>query len=146
MKIGELARVTGVSIETIRYYERSGVLPEAPRTEGNYRAYTGAHLERLSFVRHCRGLNMTLAEIRTLLQFKDAPHMPCGAVNALLDQHIGQVAQRIRELRQLEKQLKGLRQQCQTAVDTAHCGILSGLAQAARQGQATTRTAAQGFS
>ncbi|OGB31075.1 MAG: Cd(II)/Pb(II)-responsive transcriptional regulator [Burkholderiales bacterium RIFCSPLOWO2_12_FULL_61_40] len=132
MKIGELARITGTPIETIRYYERSGVLPEAPRTEGNYRVYTDAHAERLSFARHCRSLDMTLAEIRMLLQFKDAPQTHCGAVNALLDQHIGQVAQRIRELRQLEKQLKGLREQCQTAQDAAHCGILSGLTQAAR--------------
>ena len=132
MKIGELARTTGTPIETIRYYERSGVLPAPPRTEGNYRVYSNAHAECLSFVRHCRSLDMSLAEIRMLLQFKNAPHTPCGAVNALLDQHIGLVAQRLLELRQLEKQLKNLREQCQTAQEAAHCGILAGLTHAAR--------------
>jgi len=62
MKIGELAKATHTQVETIRYYEREGLLPETPRTEGNYRVYGSEHVERLSFIRHCRGLDMTLAK------------------------------------------------------------------------------------
>ena len=112
MKIGELALAAQTQVETIRYYEREGLLPQAPRSEGNYRIYRAEHVERLAFVRHCRSLDMTLDEIRVLLRFKDEPQAECGEVNALLDEHIGHVANRIRELRQLEKQLKALRKQC----------------------------------
>lgn len=133
MKIGELARTTGTPVETIRFYEREGLLPQTARTEGNYRIYTPAHGERLSFVRHCRSLDMTLDEIRVLLRFKDAPGDDCAGVNALLDEHIGHVGARIRGLRQLEKQLKSLRAQCHTAQDAGHCGILTGLASLARE-------------
>lgn len=73
MKIGELARLAGSNAETIRYYEREGLLPKASRSESNYRIYTDAHLERLTFIRHCRNLDMTLGEIRTLLHFKASP-------------------------------------------------------------------------
>ena len=127
MKIGALSQATGVPVDTIRHYEREGLLPETARTEGNYRIYTPAHVQRLSFIRHCRGLDMTLQEIRALLRFKDAPDADCGEVNALLDEHIGHVAHRIRELRALEQQLRELRATCRTAQDTAHCGILNQL-------------------
>jgi Cd(II)/Pb(II)-responsive transcriptional regulator len=127
MKIGELASTTATPVETIRYYEREGLLPAAARTEGNYRVYSAAHTQRLQFVRHCRSLDMTLQEIRTLLALQDAPDDSCDEVNDLLDAHIGHVAQRMRELRQLEKQLKALRARCQGAGDMAHCGILQGL-------------------
>jgi Cd(II)/Pb(II)-responsive transcriptional regulator len=130
MKIGELAKAAQTQVETIRYYEREGLLPQAPRTAGNYRIYGREHLERLAFVRHCRSLDMTLDEIRVLLRFKDDPRAECGEVNALLDEHIGHVATRIRELRQLEKQLKVLREQCADVQDAAHCGILNELVQA----------------
>jgi Cd(II)/Pb(II)-responsive transcriptional regulator len=131
MKIGELARAAQTPVDTIRYYEREGLLPAAPRSDGNYRLYSPDHAERLAFVRHCRSLDMTLDEIRALLRVKDAPQAPCTDVNTLLDAHITHVATRIRELRQLEKQLKALRQQCAGASDAAHCGILTGLTQAA---------------
>ena len=127
MKIGALSQATGVPVDTIRHYEREGLLPETARTEGNYRIYTPAHVQRLSFIRHCRGLDMTLQEIRALLRFKDAPDADCGEVNTLLDEHIGHVAHRIRELRALELQLRELRATCRTAQDTAHCGILNQL-------------------
>ena len=131
MKIGELAKAACTQVETIRYYEREGLLPLAPRSDANYRVYEDVHVERLAFIRHCRSLDMTLDEVRLLLRFKDAPQNDCTEVNALLDEHIGHVAMRIRELRQLEKQLTALREQCASAQDAAHCGILNGLALAA---------------
>lgn len=129
MRIGALSIQTGVPIDTIRHYEREGLLPPAARTEGNYRIYEAAHAQRLSFIRHCRGLDMALNEIRVLLHFKDAPNEDCGEVNALLDEHIGHVTQRIRELRALEKQLRELRDTCRTTQDAEHCGILHHLSE-----------------
>lgn len=73
MKIGELAQASATPTETIRFYEREGLLPHAPRSQGNYRIYQNDHVDRLVFVRHCRSLDMALAEIRQLLQFKDSP-------------------------------------------------------------------------
>ncbi len=130
MKIGELAVAAQTQVETIRYYEREGLLPQAPRSDGNYRIYRAEHIERLAFVRHCRSLDMTLDEIRVLLRFKDSPRSGCGEVDALLDEHIGHVAARIRELRQLEKQLKALREQCHGPRDATQCGILKELVHA----------------
>lgn len=127
MKIGELAAAGQTQVETIRYYEREGLLPNAPRSEGNYRIYGPDHLERLAFVRHCRSLDMTLDEIRVLLRFKDDPQAECGEVNAMLDEHIGHVRTRIRGLRQLEKQLQALREQCDDVREAASCGILNHL-------------------
>jgi len=127
MKIGELSRATATPIETIRFYEREGLLPAATRSEGNYRVYQQPHVERLSFIRHCRSLDMALDEIRQLLRFKESPQENCAGVNELLDDHIEHVAQRVRELRALEKQLRSLREQCAEASGTADCGILKGL-------------------
>lgn len=131
MKIGELASAAGTQAETIRYYEREGLLPVPPRSDANYRVYGGEHVERLAFIRHCRSLDMTLDEIRALLHFKDSPAENCGKVNSLLDEHIGHVASRIRDLKALEKELRGLREQCITSEASDSCGILSGLDKAA---------------
>jgi Cd(II)/Pb(II)-responsive transcriptional regulator len=129
MKIGELARVTGTPVETLRYYEREEMLPAPARTEGNFRVYSKAHVDRVLFIRHCRSLDMALDEIRVLLAFKDAPGENCAGVNALLDEHIGHVAARIRELRALQRQLIQLRERCDDVQETARCGIMRGLAQ-----------------
>ena len=109
MKIGALAEATATSIETIRFYEREGLLPPPARAENNYRVYLPAHVERLAFIRQCRHLDMTLDEIRALIALRQAPAQDCTEVNALLDAHIGHVAQRIRELRALEQDLLALR-------------------------------------
>ena len=129
MKIGELAKLTDCQVETIRYYEREGLLPEPARSEGNYRLYTQAHVERLTFIRNCRSLDMTLDEIRILLNFKASPDENCAVVNQLLDEHIGHVAQRIVELQELERQLRELRQRCPDNRQVQHCGILKELSQ-----------------
>ena len=134
MKIGDLARAAGTQAETIRYYEREGLLPEPARTESNYRSYGQEHLQRLAFIRHCRSLDMTLDEIRALLRFKDDPAGNCESVNELLDEHIGHVAERIRELRRLQAELKALRAQCDAA--GASCGILDSLDQDAKRATA----------
>ena len=129
MKIGELARLAGSNVETVRYYEREGLLPKPGRSEGNYRIYGVMHQERLTFIRHCRSLDMTLDEIRTLLRFKESPEENCGEVNRLLDEHIGHVVRRIGELQALEKQLLELRSRCPDNRQASTCGILEGLSQ-----------------
>jgi Cd(II)/Pb(II)-responsive transcriptional regulator len=136
MHIGELARRTGVQVETIRYYEREGLLPEPARSDGNYRVYGSGHLEQLQFIRHCRSLDMSLDEVRALLRLRSSPAEECGDVNALLDEHLGHVERRIEALRGLERELKALRARCASATDAAHCGILSELEAASRRGLA----------
>ena len=128
MKIGDLAKNTNCPVETIRYYEHEGLLTEPARSDGNYRLYGDEHVDRLRFIRHCRSLDMTLDEIRLLLKFKDAPEKTCGEVNALLDEHIGHVADRVAELKTLEKHLKELRSLCRTVQTAKDCAILKSLA------------------
>ncbi|MBL8521351.1 MAG: Cd(II)/Pb(II)-responsive transcriptional regulator [Betaproteobacteria bacterium] len=127
MRIGELARAAGTDVETIRYYEKAGLIPAPPRTAGNYRHYGPDHAARLAFIRHCRALDMSLDEVRALLAFSDAPERECAGVNALLEAHIGHVVQRIAELQDLERTLRRLRRQCAKASRVADCGILDGL-------------------
>ena len=127
LKIGDLARLTQCPAETIRYYEREGLLPAPTRTAGNYRLYGPVHVERLSFIRNCRSLDMALDEIRQLLHVRDAPRENCEEAHRLLDEHIAHVGTRISELRDLERQLKGLRRECNSAREERECGILNGL-------------------
>lgn len=128
MKIGELAQVAQTTVETVRYYEKAGLLAQTARTAGNFRVYGPAHLERLRFIRNCRALDMSHEEIRTLLGLADQPTEGCGAINAVFDQHIAHVDERMRELAQLRQQLSALRQSCQSAQTVDACGILQGLA------------------
>ena len=139
MKIGDLSAQSVTPVETIRFYEREGLLPKPSRTSSNYRIYEGHHVERLAFIRRCRSLDMALDEIRALLALQSAHTESCEAVNNVLDEHIEHVAQRIRELTALKKQLVALRGQCAQAKDVAHCGILSGLGQGETLEQQTAR-------
>jgi len=135
MKIGELAKASDTAVETIRYYEREGLLPPPARTESNYRSYEEEHRARLRFIRRARSLDMSLDEVRVLLRFKDSPHENCGDVNQVLDEHIGHVSQRIGELRALEKELKELRAECGEAREAQECGILEGLSKPSSTGK-----------
>ena len=127
IKIGELAKRTHCQVGTIRHYEKEGLLPEPARTRGNYRLYNSAQLDRLEFIRHCRSLDMALAEIRILLRFKDAPERNCDEINRLLDKHIEQVIARIHRLSSLKQQLVVLQQTCNGGFQAESCGILKGL-------------------
>lgn len=128
LRIGELSARTGCSIETIRFYERKGLLPAPARSDGNYRLYSVADVERLTFIRHCRSLDMALDDVRMLLSFRDAPNQNCGDVNVLLDERIEHVATRIQELQALEKQLTSLRCLCKQERSAKECRILNELA------------------
>lgn len=131
MKIGELARLTQCTVETVRYYEREGLLPQTARTEGNFRDYGNPHVERLRFIRNCRALDMSHEEIRNLLALIDQPAAGCGAINGVFDAHIAHVEARIRELEELKHSLRNLRDRCQSERTVNDCGILHGLTEMA---------------
>ncbi len=131
MKIGDLAAKTGIEVDTIRYYEREGMIPKVARQANGYRSYGDVHLERLAFIRHCRALDMPLAEVRQLLEFVEQPKRDCADVNILIDQQLVRVKARLKSMRALERQLTSLRAQCQTHQSTRECGILKDLVAAA---------------
>ena len=131
MQIGELSRATGVDVETIRFYERSGLLPEPARHANGYRDYTRDHLERLAFVRHCRALDIPIAEIRRLLDFVAHPEADCGDINRLIDAQLARVQARLASMHALEQQLAALRTRCDAHHLAGECGILHDLVTAA---------------
>jgi Cd(II)/Pb(II)-responsive transcriptional regulator len=123
MKIGELAAQAACDVQTVRFYEREGLLEAPERESSGYRRYAARHLQRLQFIRHCRSLDIPLPDIRELLAFAAAPEESCAQVDALLDQHIATVQQRIKALKALERQLLALRRRCDG--DPSHsCAIL----------------------
>ena len=131
MRIGELAKLTGCDVETIRYYEKTGLLPEPGRNDVGYRLYEPQHQERLQFIRHCRSLQMSLSDIRVLLDFRSRPSAECRGVNELLDHHINLIRVRMKALQSLELQLMSLRHKCEDPHSVEKCGILQNLNDAA---------------
>lgn len=112
LKIGDLARATGTVAETIRFYEKVGLLPEPGRTSGNYRAYDASHLRRLSFIRRARDLGFSLDQVRELLSLADDRGRPCDAVDGLARQHLAEVDRKIEDLAALRRELGNLVNQC----------------------------------
>lgn len=112
MRIGELARATGTKAETIRYYEREGILPAADRTDNNYRDYSADHLAALMFVRRARELGFSMAQVRQLLALSDHDDKPCEDVDRLVDQQLGEVERKIADLSLLRDELKEMGRSC----------------------------------
>ncbi|UOO88567.1 Cd(II)/Pb(II)-responsive transcriptional regulator [Vitreoscilla massiliensis] len=128
VQIGELAKISDCKVVTIRYYEKEGLLPEPTRSSSNYRLYNDSHIERLQFIRHCRSLDMSLDEIKTILSLRAAPQQDCAEVNAMLDAHIVSVEERIAALQHLQQHLWDLREKCGGVKTIATCGIIQSLA------------------
>jgi DNA-binding transcriptional MerR regulator len=126
MKIGELSRATGTNIETIRYYERIGLLPAPDRTAANYRSYGDAHRSRLSFVRHSRDLGFTIEEIRSLLDLSDDPARDCGEADRIATAHLEQVEAKIAQLALLRDELARIVGRCRGGV-AADCRVIEAL-------------------
>ena len=131
MKIGELAKATGCEVETIRYYEREGLLASPARSAAGYRRYAQSELEQLNFVRHCRSLDMPLADIKRLAGYASDAVGACHEVDALVDGHIERVRAKLSSLRALEAQLLRLRAQCAPAKQGDACRIVASLQRAA---------------
>ncbi|MFC5557057.1 MerR family transcriptional regulator [Methylobacterium iners] len=141
MSIGSLAAATGTKVETIRWYERVGLLPVPPRTEGNYRAYGEEHLRRLSFIRRSRDLGFTVEKVRELLTLADQRDRSCAEVDAIARAHLSEVEQKIADLTRLSRELRDVIGQCGCG-SVAECNIIGALSPAvgtARLGSAVKR-------
>ncbi|WP_311220605.1 MULTISPECIES: Cd(II)/Pb(II)-responsive transcriptional regulator [unclassified Acidovorax] len=124
-RIGDAARLSGVSATNIRYYDKEGLLPAPARGDNQYRIYTDDEVHRLRFIRLCRAMDMSLDEVRSLLALDvhstEANHAAC----ATLDEHLSHVRTRLQELRVLEDELLSLRGRC--SGEGAHCRVIEAL-------------------
>ena len=125
--IGDLARATATKVETVRYYERTGLLPSPPRTGGNYRAYGPGHLARLSFIRRARDLGFPIEQVRALLDLADQRDRPCEAVDVIAREHLAEVDRKLADLAALRRELDSMIGQCRQGT-VAECRIIEALA------------------
>ena len=126
MHIGALGKQVGVSVDAIRFYERNGLLPRPPRTEGGFRRYGENDVETLAFVRRVQGLGFKLSEIRGLLRLRGNRLQPCAPVQRRLQEKLADVQRRLRDLRKLEHELRLALRSCNGELRkrNAHCPIL----------------------
>ncbi|HBP87622.1 MAG TPA: helix-turn-helix domain-containing protein [Nitrospirales bacterium] len=124
--IGVLSKQTGCHIETIRYYERIGILLKPPRTEGGHRLYEREQIKRLVFVRRSRELGFSLEEIRTLLKLVNGERYTCQEVKGVTEQHLKDVSKKISDLRRLQKTLRSISSQCKGGL-VPDCPIIESL-------------------
>ncbi|MBI4336467.1 MAG: heavy metal-responsive transcriptional regulator [Chloroflexi bacterium] len=129
MKIGELARATGFTAKTIRFYEGEGLLPKPGRTESGYRVYGGQDVARLEFIRKAKRLGLSLEEVMGVLQVHDRKEPTCGHVCDLLDQKLAQVDALVRDLQAFREELAQLRMRADRSADclpsgSRICGII----------------------
>lgn len=127
MKIGELAKATGTKAETIRYYEREGILPAADRTDSNYRDYSPGHLATLTFIRRARQLGFGMAQVRRLLVLSDSAEKPCADVDLLVEDQIAEVDRKIADLSELRGELIRMLDACNGS-RIGECHIVESLA------------------
>jgi len=126
LTIGRLALETGTKAETIRFYERAGLLPRPPRTAGNYRAYGPAHRDRLNFIRCSRALGFSHVQVRALLDLADDQDRPCVAVDAIAKDHLAEVDRKIADLTALRSELDRIIRRCRRGT-VAECRIIEAL-------------------
>ncbi len=124
--IGRMSHLTGVNIETIRYYERIAIMPKPDRTGGGNRQYNHDQLKRLSFVKKCRDLGFSLDEIRALLEMVDGHDFTCGEVHDMTVSHLNNINKKLSDLIQLEKTLSKMASQCSKG-DVPECPIIETL-------------------
>jgi Cu(I)-responsive transcriptional regulator len=126
LTIGELARLTGTKVETVRYYERIGLLAAPARTAGNYRTYRPEDLNRLSFIRRSRDLGFSLDQVQALLDLSDDRNRPCEAVDTIAREHLSEVDHKIKDLQALRRELSSMIDQCRCGT-VADCRIIEAL-------------------
>lgn len=132
MRIGELAEAVGVNPKTIRYYESIGVLPEPGRRPSGYREYDDAFIDRLTFIRTAQRLGITLDEVKEILGFRERGEEPCAYVREVLDAQVSSIDDRIRELKDMRRQLVELTAQAD-ALPPASPGVACRLIEHVRQ-------------
>lgn len=129
MTIGELAAAADVNVQTVRYYERRGILAEPRRTDSGYRQYAAETAERLRFIKRAQQLGFSLEEIQELLELRVDDPSVCAAVEATTRRKITDVEQKIRELERLNRVLQRLAASCRARTPTAECPILEALSE-----------------
>jgi Cu(I)-responsive transcriptional regulator len=127
LKIGELAKATTTKVETVRYYEKIGLLSPPARTSANYRAYGSEHLARLSFIRRARDLGFTLEAVRELLTLSDDKAQSCEAIDVIAQSHLTEVDRKISDLRALREGLDRVLGSCRHGT-VGDCKIIETLA------------------
>ncbi len=123
----ELARRTGCNLETIRYYEKTGMMPDPPRTASGYRVYDEAHVSRLRFILRARELGFSIEQIRGLLDLVDGGTQTCAQVKERTERHLADVRARIADLKRIEKVLAATAAKC-SGEDVPECPVLEALA------------------
>lgn len=126
LTIGDLARATDTKVETVRFYEKSGLLPIPERTQGNYRAYGPEHLARLSFIRRSRDLGFSLDQVRAMLDLADDRNRSCEAIDTIAKLHLIEVDKKIADLQALQRELNVMIDQCSCGT-VADCRIIEAL-------------------
>ncbi len=126
MAIGSLSRRAGTKVETIRYYERVGLLPAPPRSAGGYRLYGIAEVKRLTFIRRARALGFSIDEVRTLLKLADERKRPCAEVRVVAEAHLRDVRAKIADLEAMERVLKATVARCAKGTGS-HCPVIETL-------------------
>ena len=121
--IGQLSKLTDVNIETIRYYEKIGIIPHPPRNSSGYRIYSTPHLERLTFVRRSRELGFSQPEVRKLLTLVDEHRYTCAEVRDMTEKQLLTVRNKISDLRKLERALANMVSECEGG-DIPDCPIV----------------------
>ena len=141
--IGDLAAATSTKAETIRWYEKVGLLPAPARQgRGNYRAYGKKHLDRLSFLRRARDLGFNLAQVRALLDVADKKDQDCTAVGVIARTHLNAIERKIADLTVLREELRRVIGQCQHGrID--ECRIIEALAPGMKMARPTRRRSAR---
>jgi DNA-binding transcriptional MerR regulator len=126
MQIGIVAKKIGLSVDAIRFYERNGLLPRPPRTEGGFRRYGENDVETLAFVRRVQGLGFKLSEIRGLLRLRGNRLQPCAPVQRRLQEKLADVQRKLSDLHKLEHELRSALRSCSKELRKrdAHCPIL----------------------
>ena len=125
--ISELAKKTNLSTDTIRFYEKKNLIQPNFRANNQYRYYDDQALKRLLFIKRCRALDMSLKEIETLIELEQNPAQSCASVNSMIDQHLAEITNKIKELKLFKTQLKQLRASCLVPTTVDHCQILKSL-------------------
>ena len=121
--VGEMARVGNCQVQTVRYYEKIGILPKAQRSAGNQRIYTASHIDRLKFIRHSRELGFSLDQIREILAISDNPDHSCQEVDQIARSHLLEVESKISRLNDMRIELKRMVTQC-SGGQVATCRII----------------------
>jgi MerR family mercuric resistance operon transcriptional regulator len=107
MKIGEVAKQAGVTVQTMRFYERSGLLPRPERTESGYRVYAPSDLRRVQLIRQAKRLGFSLEEVKRILRLRQQGSCPCGEVIGMLEKHLRDTDEQIRQLQRFRLELAG---------------------------------------